>query len=598
MDPRDNYWTRARASGLSRRRFLYGSGVLAAGSAAVLAGCGDDDDDGGEATPSTGGTQATSASTGTPQAASTTAAASAGKRGGTIITSKASPDTGLDPAITVTNPLHPAKAYSHILQYNLSENKFYLDLAEKFEQADPTTMVFTLRPGLKFAPQVANGRALTAADVAFSYGRFPGTLKNFGSEVNGLQWNWMDSFETPDERTLKIKLKAPYASAIPTMGSSAFAVVAKELVEANGGKLSDVMNAGAGPYVMTKRDSSGTRYERNPNYYKHSPAVGTFVEDGPYIDVWDEVIIQDLAAVEARFLAGDTHIYTQAVDKLKAEEFKSNKNVSVVKATFPGNLQMQLDNEKWAAHPKLREALSLSIDRNKYIQSIHLGEGQLGSPVGPIFDSVLTQAELKDLQKFDPARAKQLWAEGNGNTVFPNGLRTIAATFAPSTNVDFLKREIEANLGVKVTVSPADLAAYVSIATARDKQWEIFVASEFSLVTIPDYNALTFYIPTGYGAIFGNQRLDSQTKENADFAKTALDKFNQQAQELDPAKRKQLLKDMQTYFLKEFRPALPMPVAQFQYAAHSNKLKNYPEKEFPYGNAGSGAYRVHNLSLA
>ncbi len=594
MASQDNYWLRARARGVTRRNFLYGSGVAAAGSAALLAGCGDDDD---ETSPTAAGS-ATTAASGSATAAATTAAAATGKRGGTIITSKAAPDTGLDPAITVTNPLHPAKAYSHILQYHLTENKFHLDLAEKFEQADPTTMVFTLRPGLKFAPQVANGRALTAADVAYSYGRFPGTLKNFGSEVNGLQWNWMDSFETPDERTLKIKLKTPYASAIPTMGSSAFAVVAKELVEANGGKLSDVMNAGAGPYVMTKRDSSGARYERNPNYYKHTPAIGTFVQDGPYIDVWDELIIQDLAAVEARFLAGDTHIYTQGIDKLKAQEFASNKNVSVVKATFPGNSQMQLDNEKWAAHPKLREALSLSIDRTKYIASIHLGEGQLGSPVGPIFDSVLSQAELKELQKFDPARAKQLWAEGNGNTVFPNGLRTVSATFAPTTNIDFLKREIEANLGVKVTVTPADLAAYVAIATARDKQWEIFVASEFSLVTIPDYNALTFYIPTGYGAIFGNQRLDSAIPANAEFAKTALDKFNQQAQELDPAKRKQLLRDMQIYFLKEFRPALPMPVGQFQYAAHSSKLRNYPEKEFPFGNAGSGPYRAHNLSFA
>ena len=45
------------------------------------------------------------------------------------------------------------------------------------EQTDPTTMTFKLRPGLKFQPNVAGGRALTAQDVAFSYGRFPDTLK-------------------------------------------------------------------------------------------------------------------------------------------------------------------------------------------------------------------------------------------------------------------------------------------------------------------------------------------------------------------------------------------------------------------------------------
>jgi ABC-type transport system substrate-binding protein len=592
MNREETYWTRARTSRFTRRRFVAGAGVFAAGSAAILAGCGDDDDE----TPTPTATR-TATAPGTPTGTATATQPAAGKRGGTIVTTKAAPDTGLDPAITVTNPLHPAKAYSHILQYNLTKEEFYLDLAESFEQADPTTMIFKLRPGLKFAPMVANGRDLTAEDVAFSYGRFPDTLKNFGSEVNRIQWGWMSKFETPDPRTFVIKLDTPYASAIPSMGSSAFAVVERGLVEANGGKLSDVMNAGSGPYVMTKRDNSGTRYERNPNYYKHTPAQGTFVEDGPYIDVWDELIISDLAAVEARFLAGTSDIFTQPVDKLKAQEFESNRNVKVYRTKFPGNLQMQLDNEKWAAHPKLREALSLSIDRDKYIRTIHLGDGVYGSPVGPVFSSVLSQDELKSLQKFDPARAKQLWQEGGGNTVFPQGLRTISPTFAPATHIDFLKREIEANLGVNVTVTPADLAAYVAVATARDKQWEIFVASEASLVTIPDYNALTFYVPIGYGAIFGNQRLDSAIPENKSFAEEALAKFNQQARELDPEKRKQLLQDLQRYFLKEFRPALPMPVAAFQYTAAKARVKNYPETEFAYGNAGSGTYRVHNLYL-
>ena len=40
---RENYWTRLKSNGYSRRRFLAGTGVAAAGTAAILAGCGDDD---------------------------------------------------------------------------------------------------------------------------------------------------------------------------------------------------------------------------------------------------------------------------------------------------------------------------------------------------------------------------------------------------------------------------------------------------------------------------------------------------------------------------------------------------------------------------
>ncbi len=589
MGDNENYWTRLRERSVSRRRFIAGTGIAAAGSAAILAGCGDDDD--GGSTPAAGAT--------TAAAGATTAAA--GKKGGTIRYTKASPDTGLDPAITVTNPLHPAKAYSHLLVYELSTNKFHLDAASKFEQPEPTKMVFTLRDGMKFNPEAANGRGVTAADVAYSYGRFPTTLKQFGSEVNALQFSWMDSFETPDEKTVIIKLKQPYASGVPSLGSSAFAIVAKELAEANGGKLSDVKNAGAGPYIMTRRDSTGTKYERNPNYFKHANATGPFIEDGPYIDSWEEVIISDPAAVEARFLSGDIDFLGTlvGVDKLKAAEFKDKKGVVVAKATNPGNYQMMLDNEKWAPHPKLREALSLSIDRDKYIRTVLLGEGIYGSPVGPVFDSVFSQDKLKTYQKFDPVKAKALWAEGKGNDVFPQGIRTVSATFSvpAQTSVDFFKKEIEANLGVKVTVTPADLAAYVAVATARQKPWEIFIASEGSLTTIPDYNALTFYVPTGYGAIFGNERLDSPIPETKAFAESAIALFNKQSQELDPVKRKVILEEIQDYFLKNFAPSLPLPVSSTVYGAYRDRVKNFPEKDFQLGNPSTGLFRVPNLYL-
>ena len=45
MRDNENYWKRLRQRPVSRRSFLVGSGVAAAGSAAILAGCGDDDDD-------------------------------------------------------------------------------------------------------------------------------------------------------------------------------------------------------------------------------------------------------------------------------------------------------------------------------------------------------------------------------------------------------------------------------------------------------------------------------------------------------------------------------------------------------------------------
>lgn len=574
---------------------MAGAGVLAAGSAALLAGCGGDDDDGGGKNATAAPTNAPQA---TPQAGGTTTGA-AGKRGGKVTVTKVSQDTGLDPMITVTNPLHPAKAYNHALVYQLSSNKFYLDGATKFEQVDATTMRFTIRDGMKFNPEAENGRALTSEDFAFSYGRFPQTLKQFASEVNQIQWAWMDSFQTPDPKTFVIKLKTPYASAIASMGSSAFAIVSRGLVEANGGTLKDVKNAGAGPYIMTRRDNQGTKYERNQNYYKHTPAEGTFVEDGPFVDSWEELITQDPARIESAFLAGDTDFLNATVDKLKADELKKTKGVVIASMTANSNYPLTLDAEKWMPHPKLREAFSLAIDRDKYIKTILLGDGQYGSQVGPLFDSVLSQEELKGLWKFDPAKAKQLWTEGKGNDIYPNGLRTISPTFDPAgqTAHDFIRKELESNLGIKVTIKPADLAGYVAIATARQKEWEYFISSEGSLTTIPDYNALTFWAPSGFGSIFGNMRLDSPIPETKAYAEKAQDFFNKQSQELDPVKRKQILRDAQLFFSQGFGGAIPLPVARTAFGAYRDRIKNYPEKDFILGNSSNGVYRVHNLSI-
>jgi ABC-type transport system substrate-binding protein len=364
------------------------------------------------------------------------------------------------------------------------------------------------------------------------------------------------------------------------------------------------MRAGAGPYVMTKRDNTGTFYERNPNYYKHSPAEGPYVEDGPYIDAWDELIIADPVAAEARFLEGDLDFLNSALvslDKLKAEELEGEDGVVISRHTSPANYPMTLDNAKWAPHPQLRQALSMAIDREAYINNILLGDGIYGSPVGPIFDSVLSQDELKELQPFNPQEARQMWEAGGGNEVFPDGLRTISATFstAGQVNVDFIKRQLEENLGVSVTVTPADLAAYVAIATEAGpvKQWEFFMASEGSLTTIEDYNALTFWSPGGYGAIFGNCKLDSTVPENASFAKHAQERFDAQSRILDKEERDEYLRDMQREYLREMRPAIPLPVGAYVYTARRDRVKNYPENDAQLGNSSLGAYRAHNLYL-
>lgn len=619
----EEYWARYQRARVNRRAVLRGGaafGVTAAGI--VLAGCssGGNNNKGNantatqsaSASASAAAASATAAATaalgGTPRPAGT-AAPVAGKRGGTIKLSKASKDTGLDPQITVTNVIHPTKAYNHTHTYRFSTNEILFDAATSYEQVDPTTLVFHLRKGLTFGDKVPNnaaGREMTSEDFAYTFGRFPEALTKYQSQVNQIQWGWMDSFQTPDKLTLVIKQKSPFASNLAAMGSMSFGIVAREVVEANGGRLDNVLNAGGGPYQLVQRDDSGTRYVRNTKYYQHENPSPTYVTEGPYIDEWTERIIADAATVKAAFLAGDLDILNTAqvpVDKQVAAELQKSPGVVVAKAPANTHLIVALDQIKWT-DVRLRQAVSLAIDRDAFIANIYLGDGLYGGPVSAGFtvgnnNFALTQDQLKTYCKYDPKQARQLWDQAGGNQAFPNGLKftTMQAIplFAQATQ--FIANQLKQVLGVNTNIETVDPATYVAKATAPTKDWDLFVAYELSLLTIPDYNALTHYVPQGYGAIFGNLRLDSPNPQVAQLAKQVQELYTKQYTTLDYPSRKQAMDALQKFLLEQFAPVLPLPVQATAYGVYRSRVKNFPVNDFQYPPSSSSYYRVQDMYL-
>ena len=619
----EGYWGKYWRKRVSRRRMLAGGAAMGAGAAALVAvGCGDDDDDDTPAATAAPDDEPTTAPDDTDQpdqsgdeatpTAAPTQAPDAIKRGGTFLHQKAAQNTSLDPSVTVTDPLWTALTYNHLLGYSLIEEEAWGDAAASWEQPDGTTLVFNLESGLRFNPEAAGGRDMTSEDVAFSYSRFPTSLSELGSEVNQLQWGWMGvdrgaSFDTPDAQTLGINLAFPWASAVPSLGSSAMAIVARESVEAGGGHLKDTPNAGGGAYMFDTIDETANTYKRNPNYAGHSSDRGRFTAEVPYIDRYEDTIIADLVAQETRLIAGDAYVLG-AVDKFKAEELSGEANVEIYEGPANDHAIMELDGFKWAPHPLLREALSLAIDWEGYIDVVLDGEGIRGAPVGPAFSQVLPQDEIRELQQFDPERARQLWEQGGGNEVFPDGLVTVIPTFVVSTrHIDFVAQSIEENLGVPTRQEPADLANYVALATAPagQKIWHYFIAGENSLSTIPDYNALTHYVPNGYGAIFGgvytfDHPLSAAYPEEIiavtnDIGVELQSRYDLQGATVDPEERKAILQDLQRYIFTNFCCVLPLPVQSIQRYAMGASLRNVPGVPDIQNNASMGYRRAQNM---
>jgi peptide/nickel transport system substrate-binding protein len=81
------------------------------------------------------------------------------------------------------------------------------DLAERWEELDDTTYVFSLRQGVKWHNKPPlNGRELVAEDVKFTYDRFLSEPAN----TNRYLLDSVDRIEVVDRYTVKFLLKEPY----------------------------------------------------------------------------------------------------------------------------------------------------------------------------------------------------------------------------------------------------------------------------------------------------------------------------------------------------------------------------------------------------
>lgn len=596
----DNYWTRYDRRRVNRRRFLGGSGMALVGGAAILAGCGGDDDD-DDTTSTPGGTGSTAT-----QAAPTS---EAGRRGGTLRISGPALVVSMDPHDRVTFIGNTTKVYSNLLMTRFSDKTQLFDAAVAVEQPDPMTIRFTMRDGMTFHDAAGN-RAVTAQDAAYSINRIatqaqrPGPLA--ASNLNQFYWGWVDSAEATDDKTLVVHHSKPYASALEILGTPWYAIVAQEVIEANGGFLkADVTaDAGSGPYTLTRVTDTGYTWERWAGYWKHTSPSPTFVEDGPYIDKVEWRQIADATALEAAFRAGDIDLMGNSSgnnflwDKAKADDLKRVSGIEVAESPNPQPLAGNFDMSRWGDDPRFREAASLAFDRDSFIQQVYLGNGRIVGPLGPTIDASFSEDELKEFQKYDPKEARAMWEAAGGNEKFPE---IVMLTNPNSVNMmNFVAEDWRQNLGATVRVDNVDPTT--SNKRANDfsqptKDWDFLITTDPGLLTIPEGNLLSNYVPTGYAGRNCLFLPDSPNPKTAELAKKAQELFDAQYGETDPEARKEKLRELQRQLLTTFAPTIPVPILATSYSGYRSTVKNFPTADFAYLQASTGPMRVHDLWL-
>ena len=414
------------------------------------------------------------------------------------------------------------------------------DLAESWSQPNETTYVFKLRRGVRWQnkPPV-NGRELTAEDVKYTVERF--------LTVPGNAYAYMlrsvDRVEAVDKYTVKFSLKEPYAWFLDILANPmAVAIVARECVDKFGDLKKAEACVGTGPWMLEGyRPNVSLTWVRNPGYFQ--PGL-------PYIDRIEGFVDEDQASRTAAFIAGKYDIgyefpggilrtdWVQIKDTLKQK--RPGLRVEEYVSNVYYHLSMRTDRPPFN-DVRVRQAMSLAIDRKGIIDSVMEGAGVWNGPVPAAFkDWALPVDKLGEGAKwyqYNPAEAKRMLAAAG----HPNGFagNVCFTTYGSSLVVDQMQLVLKnlKDVGIDAKLDQKEYGAYAS--TCLVGKLESMAFGPQTPFLEPDNILFGYYNP-------GEPKNQSHLNDPV-----VTDAIIRQRRTLDVNKRREIIHDLQRYLAKQ-----------------------------------------------
>ena len=513
-----SYWQRFTTQRLSRRRALQAGATGLGATALVLAGCGGDE-------------EAEDEDKGTPAAQETP------QSGGKITFGLISDPGGLDEQEGVTNYWVTSQFNGFLFHINLRTQEMMLHMADRFEQPDNTTYIWTLKPGIKFHNvEPTFGREVTADDFAYSFTRRleDAAVQNDKQLLRDFAAGW----EAVDKYTFRLRTKQPYRPAIDELGNPSYPIVPNEAVE----KYGDLMShpVGCGAYILTEFiRSERVRMKRNPDY---------FMPGRPYMDEREWQIVLDNSTLLQMFETGQHDYNGVTLDKLKVEEIEQMDHVAVLKAPnfWRHTLLLRVDQPPFK-DTRVWEAIDLIVDRQDLIDKMAFGEGVYTGPVPASLEQYsLPQDELRDFYKVDLTKAKQLLRPPASPTAWSS---TAVENVTDMQKCAEVVKEQLAKANVNMKLQLVELASYLAQNLyGRDFQGTMY----YNLPYVEPDRPLCAYYSKGQAGFsfsgYSNPSIDAWIeKERAEF---------------DNDKRQQIILDAQREMIKEHGPQINTYIPQ------------------------------------
>ena len=411
------------------------------------------------------------------------------KAGGTLRAAWQAPWESLDPHFAST------EASFQILNNVLETLTFFDDdmnlipwLAESWSRSDDgLTWTFMLREGVTFS----NGRALTAADVEWTFNRLvdPETGSGNSWRVGGAG----TTIEAVDDLTVTFTTESPIATLPASLAANkSVAVMAEESLEDDG---TIQVPIGSGPFVISEVEGN-TRLvlTARDDYWQ---------EVGPYLD---EVIITPITDDAARDLAlqGGEADWIFTISPQNLETLQNDDDVIVELAPRLAYDYFGLDLTKTPFDDvRVRQAIAYAIDREVICQFAFFGlceasHGPTGSGTPWYFPYAPYDRDLE--------KASALLEEAGYGDGFTMEIMTVVGFDETLRGAQVVQQQL-AEVGIEVVIDNIEFGAWLDRQAAGE--FDAFMLSWLGLTDVEDYFFLQHRTGNAYNVTgFSNERFD------------------------------------------------------------------------------------------